>query len=70
MTEQTQQAPLPALTPMFNALDRCDKCGAQAYMRARMPSGHSLLFCGHHGNEYRASLIATGAALDESSILP
>lgn len=67
MTEQTQVPPTPALAQLFNALDRCDRCGAQAYMRARLEKG-TLLFCGHHGNEYRAALIAAGAALEESSI--
>ena len=69
MTKQAQTPPQLALKPLFNMLDRCDKCGSQAYMRARMPSGGNLLFCGHHGNEYRASLIAAGAALEESRIL-
>ncbi|QRZ60900.1 hypothetical protein [Rothia sp. ZJ932] len=27
--------------------DRCDACGAQAYVRATLSSG-DLLFCGHH----------------------
>lgn len=70
MTEEVQARPAPpALGQLFNALDRCDKCGAQAYLRARMPSGE-LLFCGHHGNKYRASLIAAGASFDEGTILP
>lgn len=71
MTEEIKAPPLQApLAPLFNALDRCDSCGAQAYMRARMPSGNNLLFCGHHGNEHRAELIAQGAALQEGNILP
>ena len=29
--------------------DRCDRCGAQAFVRATLPGdGLSLLFCGHH----------------------
>jgi hypothetical protein len=33
----------------LNALDRCDRCGAQAYVRAVLEtSGGELLFCGHH----------------------
>ena len=30
--------------------DRCDACGAQAYVQATGVTG-SLLFCGHHYNE-------------------
>ncbi len=29
--------------------DRCDRCGAQAYMVATLPSGRQLSFCAHHG---------------------
>ena len=28
--------------------DRCDRCGAQAYVRVRLISGGELLFCAHH----------------------
>ena len=34
----------PALTPA----DRCDGCGAQAYVRVTLVGGGQLLFCGHH----------------------
>jgi hypothetical protein len=39
------------LPPMFSALDRCDRCGAQAKARV-MFSGGTLLFCGHHIKAY------------------
>ena len=47
--------------------DRCDSCGAQAFLRATMPSGTALLFCGHHGNAHRASLLGAGAALHDET---
>lgn len=31
--------------------DRCDRCGAQAYLRVTLPSGE-LLFCAHHGKAH------------------
>jgi len=35
-----------------------------------MPSGTQLLFCGHHGNAHRASLLGAGAnLLDETDRL-
>ncbi|MEY4323495.1 MAG: hypothetical protein RL410_1276 [Actinomycetota bacterium] len=34
--------------PTLKASDRCDRCGAQAYVRVVMPGGGQLLFCGHH----------------------
>ena len=41
----------------ITALDRCDKCGSQAMIRATLTSGE-LHFCGHHGREISQSLIA------------
>lgn len=53
----------------LTAEDRCDSCGAQAYIRATMATGE-LLFCAHHGNKFKEKLSA-GALhwLDESSRL-
>jgi hypothetical protein len=45
---------LPALT----ALDRCDRCGAQAYLRVEVSEGLELLFCGHHAREHGDKLKA------------
>ncbi len=51
----------------MTALDRCDRCGAQAYIRATMPNGADLLFCGHHGNAHRPALLVAGAALHDET---
>lgn len=37
--------------------DRCDACGAQAYVRVTLATGE-LLFCAHHANENKAKLEA------------
>ena len=42
-------------TPL-TALDRCDRCGAQAYMRVELAGGGELLFCAHHGREHSDKL--------------
>lgn len=44
----------------LTASDRCDRCGAQAYVRATMDSGLDLLLCAHHfhQNEDRLRQIA------------
>lgn len=42
--------------PALQAIDRCDSCGAQAYIKAVMPGGSELLFCGHHGRRHEAKL--------------
>ena len=36
--------------------DRCDKCSAQAMIRATLVNGE-LYFCGHHGREISTSLV-------------
>lgn len=42
--------------PPLTAADRCDRCGAQAYIRVTMASGSDLLFCAHHGRAHEAKL--------------
>lgn len=36
--------------------DRCDRCGAQAYVRAVLTGGGELLFCGHHARAVEEAL--------------
>lgn len=49
--------------PSLSPVDRCDRCGAQAFVRATLPGGSDLLFCGHHGRELTPSLEALGATV-------
>ena len=44
----TAVAPSAPLT----AADRCDRCGAQAYLRVELQTGGELLFCAHHAREH------------------
>jgi hypothetical protein len=46
-TVTTAVAPSP-----LTASDRCDRCGAQAYLRVVLSSGSELLFCAHHAREH------------------
>ncbi|MBM7825504.1 hypothetical protein JOD55_001331 [Arcanobacterium pluranimalium] len=39
----------------LTALDRCDACGAQAYVVVTMPFGE-LMFCAHHARKHRAKI--------------
>lgn len=36
--------------------DRCDRCGAQAYLRVTLASGGELLFCAHHARKHQDKL--------------
>ncbi len=42
--------------PGLNATDRCDRCGAQAYVRVELTGGAELLFCAHHAREHEDKL--------------
>ncbi|GDY32986.1 DUF7455 domain-containing protein [Gandjariella thermophila] len=56
----------PTLTrPELTAADRCDRCGAAARVRAILPSGGELLFCGHHAREHQGKLRELAAELQE-----
>mgnify|MGYP006278810939 FL=1 len=41
--------------PALSATDRCDRCGAQAYVRVVL-SGGDLHFCGHHWTTHESVL--------------
>ena len=51
----------------LTAFDRCDSCGAQAYIRATLPSGSALLFCAHHGRKNEDKLRGLGASWHDES---
>lgn len=40
----------------LTALDRCDRDGAQAYVRVTLEGGTELLFCAHHWREHKDKL--------------
>jgi hypothetical protein len=56
-----------APTPQFSALDRCDRCGAQAYVRVELVSGGELLFCAHHAREHAEKLQQIAATIHDDS---
>ena len=47
--------------------DRCDRCGAQAYVRAILVSGGELLFCAHHAKTYAEGLKPVVAVIQDES---
>jgi hypothetical protein len=51
----TEVEAAPAL-PDLTSWDRCDRCGAQAYVRVLLFSLNDLLFCGHHSSQHQAAL--------------
>jgi len=55
-----------AASPL-TATDRCDRCGAQAYVRATLISGSELLFCAHHWRDNESPLREIGATIHDES---
>lgn len=54
-------------TPPITAAERCDRCGAQAYVRVLLATGGELLFCAHHGREHSARLREVAAEIHDQS---
>ena len=51
----------------LTAADRCDRCGAQAYVRATLDSGFDLLFGAHHFHENEARLREVAVRIQDES---
>lgn len=49
-------------TEPLTALDRCDRCGAQAYVRTDL-NDSELLWCNHHFTKNELTLLAAGAVV-------
>ena len=57
-------------TETLTAADRCDRCGARAYIRVLLPTGGELLFCAHHGRAHAPALQAADAYIqDQTEVL-
>lgn len=52
-----------APTPLAR-LGRCDRCGAQAFVRAVLRTGE-LAFCAHHGRVYGEGLAQAAASVED-----
>lgn len=56
--------------PRLSAHDRCDRCGAQAYVKVVLSAGGELLFCAHHHRANADALEAvTAEVIDETERL-
>ena len=57
------------LTPAspLTAADRCDRCGAQAYLRVVLASGGDLLFCAPHGRKFEPELKKIAAEIQDET---
>ena len=62
MTEMIEQT--------LTTADRCDRCGAQAYLRVELTTGGELLFCAHHARLHSDKLQQIALRItDETSLV-
>ena len=61
----TAPAPAPTTTSLSVA-DRCDRCGAQAFVRVVLRNG-DLLFCGHHARQNEQALLPVALHVEDST---
>jgi hypothetical protein len=59
VVETTSEAPSTPSRELNRFQDRCDQCGAQAFM-IFVKEPQEFLFCGHHGREHEPTLAASG----------
>jgi len=51
----------------INAVHRCDRCGAQAYVRVLLHSHQDLLFCAHHYRQHAPMLAKVAAHIHDET---
>ena len=51
----------------LTATDRCDRCGAQAYVRTVLGSGYELLFCNHHWHDNESRLREVAVSIQDET---
>ena len=49
----------PTVTVAAELPERCDRCGAAGKVRAFLPTGGDLTFCGHHANQHTHTIRTT-----------
>jgi len=54
--ERDESGGAKAFAMSLTAADRCDRCGARAYVRVLLPNFLELLFCAHHNRQYAVEL--------------
>jgi len=56
-----------ARTGPMNAVHRCDRCGAQAYVRVLLRSRQDLLFCAHHHRQHAPALAKVAVEIQDET---
>jgi hypothetical protein len=51
----------------LTAMDLCDRCGAQAYVRVVLPGAGELLFCAHHSRQHAHALAKIAVEIQDET---
>jgi hypothetical protein len=51
----------------LTAMDLCDRCGAQAYVRVLLSGAGELLFCAHHSRQHAEALARVKAEIQDET---
>jgi hypothetical protein len=54
-------------TGPMSATHRCDRCGAQAYVRVLLHGRLDLLFCAHHYRQHAPALAKVAAGIQDET---
>jgi hypothetical protein len=65
--ENAMVAAAQALVGRLNAMDRCDRCGAQAWVRVLLRGRGELLFCAHHNRQYASALAKVAVEIHDET---
>ena len=66
--EEAMPSRPPLLNSPINAVYRCDRCGAQAYVRVLLSSRLELLFCAHHNRQYASALADIAVEIQDETM--
>ena len=67
--ERDEAAPgrAPGVPGPMNAACRCDRCGAQAYVRVLLRTRQDLLFCAHHYRQHAPALANVAVTIHDET---
>ena len=65
--EQESETADGGLAGALTAMDRCDRCGARAYVRALLPNGFELLLCAHHNRQHSSALAKIALSIHDET---
>lgn len=67
MGEEVRNTMTSTFAEPLTTADRCDRCGAQAYLRVTLTTGGELLFCAHHAKAHSDKLSQVALSIQDET---